>query len=156
MVRVIREFLKIPETVFTTQVISQHFKKKLFFDNNFCVFKKRTFLIIIFVLFLQEILDICGVLNVNAHELPVTPTPTQVQWKLTTKWKFTYQGEDKMKVYIPSWRQNESLHTKLTTKWKFTYQIDDKMKVYIPSWQQIESLHTKLMTEQVMTDDKIG
>ena len=26
----------------------------------------------------QEILDICGVLNVNAHELPVTPTPTQV------------------------------------------------------------------------------
>jgi len=43
MVRVIREFLKIPDTVFST----------------------------------QEILDICGVLNVNAHELPVTPTPTQ-------------------------------------------------------------------------------
>jgi len=43
MVRVVREFLKIPETVFTT----------------------------------QEILDVCGVLNVNAHELPVTPTPVQ-------------------------------------------------------------------------------
>jgi len=43
MVRVIREFLKIPETVFTD----------------------------------QEILDVCGVLNVNAHELPVTPTPVQ-------------------------------------------------------------------------------
>eukprot|EP00092_Neocalanus_flemingeri_P038962 GFUD01042416.1.p1 GENE.GFUD01042416.1~~GFUD01042416.1.p1 ORF type:complete len:551 (+),score=82.13 GFUD01042416.1:176-1828(+) len=43
MVRVVREFLKIPDTVFTT----------------------------------QEILDVCGVLNVNAHELPVTPTPTQ-------------------------------------------------------------------------------
>ena len=41
MVRVIQEFLKIPETVFTT----------------------------------QEILDVCGVLNVNAHDLPVTPTP---------------------------------------------------------------------------------
>ena len=56
------------------------FKKKIIFDNSFCVLKKRTFLIMIFVLFLQEILDICGVLNVNAHELPVTPTPTQVQW----------------------------------------------------------------------------
>jgi len=43
MVRVIREFLKIPETTFTT----------------------------------QEILDVCGILNVNAHEVPVTPTPTQ-------------------------------------------------------------------------------
>ena len=43
MVRVIREFLKIPETTFTT----------------------------------QEILDVCGVLNVNAHEVPVTPTPSQ-------------------------------------------------------------------------------
>jgi len=43
MVRVIREFLKIPETTFTT----------------------------------QEILDVCGVLNVNAHEVPTTPTPCQ-------------------------------------------------------------------------------
>ena len=43
MVRVIRDFLKIPETVFST----------------------------------QEILDVCGVLNVNAHDLPVTPTPVQ-------------------------------------------------------------------------------
>ena len=38
MVRVIREFLKIPETTFTT----------------------------------QEILDVCGVLNVNAHEVQTT------------------------------------------------------------------------------------
>ena len=59
MVRVIREFLKIPETTFST----------------------------------QEIQDICGILNVNAHEVslnckkldviscaaqvPVTPTPSQ-------------------------------------------------------------------------------
>ena len=61
MVRVIREFLKIPETVFTTQVIWQ-------------LAPHQPTLILIF----QEILDICGVLNVNAHELPVTPTPTQV------------------------------------------------------------------------------
>jgi len=43
MLRVIREFLKIPESTFST----------------------------------QEILDVCGVLNVNAHEVPVTPTPSQ-------------------------------------------------------------------------------
>jgi len=43
MVRVIREFLKIPETTFST----------------------------------QEIQDVCGILNVNAHEVPTTPTPTQ-------------------------------------------------------------------------------
>jgi len=43
MLRVVREFLKIPDTVFTT----------------------------------QEILDVCGVLNVNSHELPVTSTPVQ-------------------------------------------------------------------------------
>jgi len=43
MVRVIREFLKIPETTFST----------------------------------QEIQDVCGILNVNAHEVPVTPTPSQ-------------------------------------------------------------------------------
>jgi len=43
MLRVIREFLKIPESVFTT----------------------------------QEILDVCGVLTVNSHELPVTPVPVQ-------------------------------------------------------------------------------
>jgi len=43
MLRVIREFLKIPESLFSN----------------------------------QEILDVCGVLNVNAHEVPVTPTPVQ-------------------------------------------------------------------------------
>jgi len=43
MLRVIREFLKIPESVFTT----------------------------------QEILDVCGVLTVNSHELPVTQVPVQ-------------------------------------------------------------------------------
>ena len=66
MVRVIREFLKIPETVFTTQVFLGIFLP-----------------ICLHFLILQEILDICGVLNVNAHELPVTPTPTQVK---TTQW----------------------------------------------------------------------
>jgi len=43
MLRVIREFLKISEDVFTT----------------------------------QEILDVCGVLMVNSHELPVTTIPVQ-------------------------------------------------------------------------------
>lgn len=43
MLRVVREFLKVPATVYSD----------------------------------QEVLDICGVLFVNSHELPVTPQPTQ-------------------------------------------------------------------------------
>ena len=92
MVRVIREFLKIPETVFTTQVIWQLAPHQptlnliLIFQEILDIWH-LTFdiwqlaphpLTLTLILIFQEILDICGVLNVNAHELPVTPTPTQV------------------------------------------------------------------------------
>ena len=73
MLRVIREFLKIPETTFTT----------------------------------QEILDVCGVLNVNAHEVnKIFKTSLRKRVKtFTRKNKFEFYSLQAIGVNLCLWRQ---------------------------------------------------